>query len=382
MNDTIDPNSPNSIRHQLRSILLTRIAEGLYPPGRRFPSERALSELFGVSRTSVRETIAQLISEGILNRATGRGTFIADRQPVQANPTVAPRRQVGFWISASVFNFVQPGYSQILTGAGEVCRNRGYRLQFHAVDEGRQTLEVIFADDQRTGGLDGNLVVGGVNRHVLQRLGDLDCPLLSVDLLVSESSGDAVRIDYDSGIRQAVDHLAGLGHKEIGFIGFPGSRKYEAFWQSLDAAGLPFLPRYMRFLSESNLEPGMLAGYECMRRLLSGGRLPTALVVTNDYVAIGVLDALAMADIRVPEALSVVGCDDLALSTRPLTTIQVDLVEVGRRAASALLDRIETQSPPEGEILIPVRLVVRATTAPPPPEPALVGSGVEGNCRS
>ena len=366
MSNLIDPDSRDSIRHQLRSILLHRIAEGSYLPGRRLPSERVLAELFGVSRTSVRETLAQLISAGVLERAAGRGTFVADRKPDQARGPAERQRQVGFWISANLFNFVQPGYSQILTGAGEQCRNRGYRLQFHAVDESEQSLEFIFTAGEHSGGVDGNLVVGGVSRRVLGRLQQLDCPLLSVDLLLTEAVGDVVRIDYDSGIRQAVEHLADLKHRDIGFIGFAGSRKYEAFWQSLDSLGLTYNPSFVSFLSESDLEPGMLAGYEGMRKLIARGRLPTAFVITNDHVAIGAMEALAMAGLPVPDAISLIGCDDLGLGAQPLTTIQVDLIEVGRVAANRLLDRIEGQAQAASEIVIPVKLVVRSTSANAP----------------
>lgn len=376
-NNLIDANSPALIREQLRSILLQEIEDGVHRPGARFPSERALAERFHVSRTSVRETITQLLTEGVLLRAAGRGTFVNAGQKPRSAPEAS--RQIGCWISASLFNFVQPGYSQILTGAGEVCRNRGFRSQFHPVDETKQPLDLIFADDTSTGGMDGNLVIGGVNRYVLDRLRSIKSPLLLVDLLVSQDSADAVRIEYASGTRQAIAHLQALGHSEIGFIGFPGSQKYEAFWQSLEAYGMNYNPRHVQFLSVSELAPGMLAGYRSMQAMIEGGRLPTAILVTNDCVALGVLDALKIAGVRVPEDISVVGCDDLGSSAQQLTTIQVDLTEVGRVAANALLDRIESGVEPQGPILVPVRFVVRDTSGPPKARPG-TASLADGAC--
>jgi DNA-binding LacI/PurR family transcriptional regulator len=82
-------------------------------------------------------------------------------------------------------------------------------------------LDVVFAGDYQTGGLAGNLVVGGLNRQALQRLAGLPCPVQFVDVLVSGEDLDAVRIDYASGTRQAIEHLKSLGHEDIGFIGFP-----------------------------------------------------------------------------------------------------------------------------------------------------------------
>ena len=377
MRSHINSNSPVPVRLQLRSILVEHIEQGVYKPGVKLPSERALAEKFGVSRTSVREIITQLLSEGILFRTGGRGTCVSEKG-VKLVRAQEPSRQIGFWIDASIFNFVQPGYTQILTGAGEVCRNRDYRLQFHAVEESTQPLDLVFGEAGSSGGLDGNLVVGGVHRGVLERLRQSGSPLLLVDSLVEGGEADSVRIDYATGTRQAIEHLTALGHQQIGFVGFAESQKYEAFWQSLDACGVPYQPRLVRFLSPTDLRPGMLAGYQSAQKLIAGRRLPTALLVTNDYVALGVLEALVIAGVRVPEEVSVVGCDDLGLSAQPLTTIHVDLMEVGRVAANALVNRIETGIQPEGELLVPVRLAVRGTTAPPVRAEVLANIGTAG----
>jgi DNA-binding LacI/PurR family transcriptional regulator len=361
---TINSNSSTPIAFQLRALLLEEIEGGVYAPGERFPSERDLSKKYGISRTSVREAIAQLLSEGTLFRTVGRGTYVAEdikKRKLKADGT----RQVGFWIGSDIFNFVQPGYNQILAGVGEFCQKRGYGLQFHVVDEGQQGVDNLISEDAVSGGLDGHLVIGGVNQRVMERLRELNKPIMLVDLLMEDDDADSVRIDYASGIRQAVEHLKALGHEEIGFIGFAGSQKHEAFWQSLEACGLPYHPRHTKFLSSPNLLPGMLAGYRAMQKLIAAGPLPTAVLVTNDYVTQGVLEALAVEGTAVPEAISVIGCDDLHLGAQRLTTIQVDLMEVGRIAASALLDRIETGAELESPVVVPVKLVVRGTTAPP-----------------
>ncbi|HWQ56791.1 MAG TPA: GntR family transcriptional regulator [Bryobacteraceae bacterium] len=362
--DLIDANRPVSIPQQLRTLLLRAIREGTFKAGDRLPSERSLAEQCGISRTSVRETITELLSEGVLSRMAGRGTFVSKAAP-RCDPKAVGVRQIGFWIGAGIFGFVQPGYNQILTGVGEVCRERGYRLQFHAIDESTQSLDQIFAEDDLTGGLDGNLVVGGVSRGAFERLRRLECPLIAVDLLVGDEAMDAIRIDYATGTRMAVEHLRTLGHTEIGFIGFSASQKYEAFWQSLEACGLTYHPRYTQFLSVSELVPGVLAGFRSMQKLIGAGRLPTALLVTNDYVALGVMEALAIADMKVPKDISVVGYDDLGLGAQALTTIKADLMEVGRIAANALIDQLEKGDDLQGQVLIPVQLLVRGTTAPP-----------------
>jgi LacI family transcriptional regulator len=172
-----------------------------------------------------------------------------------------------------------------------------------------------------------------------------------------------VRIDYADGTRQAVRYLAGLGHREIGFIGFPGSEKYEAFWRALEELGLPYSPRFVQFLQVPDLAPSALSGYQCAARLLAAPKRPTALLVSNDYVAMGAIDAAGVAGVAVPEDLSVVGFDDLGQSGVQLTTVRVNLVEAGRVAAQALLDRLANPALPVRSLVLPVELVVRGSTA-------------------
>jgi DNA-binding LacI/PurR family transcriptional regulator len=77
------------------------------------------------------------------------------------------------------------------------------------------------------------------------------------------------------------------------------------------------------------------------------------------------MEALAIAGMRVPEQISVVGCDDLDLSARSLMTIHVDLGEVGRLATNDFLDRIENRESGSKQLVVPVKLIIRETTAPP-----------------
>jgi len=355
----IDTNSPIPLSHQLRLILVEEIKNGVYKPGRRIPSERILAERFKISRASVRETIAAMLGDGTLFRTVGRGTFVSLPDQRQRS---AGSLQIGFWISESIFNFVKPGYNKTLTGVAEVCHAKGHALRFHSVDEQREPLDQLFPPDASH--LDGNIVLGGVNHRVLDRLEALMVPLILVDMLFQRKGADVVCIDYSRGTEVAMGHLIGLGHTEIGFIGFAGSEKYQGYWRALEDSGLKYNPRYVQFLEASELVPGILAGYESMQKLLAGGQLPTAVLITNDYVAMGAIEALSIAGIAVPGQMSIVGFDDLAQSSVQLTTVKADLVELGRIAVRTLLDRIEHPSE-GGDSMVPVELIVRGSTAPP-----------------
>jgi DNA-binding LacI/PurR family transcriptional regulator len=158
-----------------------------------------------------------------------------------------------------------------------------------------------------------------------------------------------------------------LGHREIGFIGFPNSEKYVALWQTLASLGLRYEPRWIVFLPFPDLHPSILAGYQAMQSILAAETLPTALIATNDFVALGTKDALAVAGIDVPKRMSVMGFDDLGADTnRPLTTIRTDSAEVGRLAVRTLLEQIHngTTSQNRNRITVPTELIIRDSTAP------------------
>jgi LacI family transcriptional regulator len=121
------------------------------------------------------------------------------------------------------------------------------------------------------------------------------------------------------------------------------------------------------FLPFPDLHPSILAGYQAMQSILAAETLPTALIATNDFVALGTKDALAVAGIDVPKRMSVMGFDDLGADTnRPLTTIRTDSAEVGRLAVRTLLEQIHngTTSQNRNRITVPTELIIRDSTAP------------------
>ena len=361
----IQTEGPTSVRLQMSEILRHEIQEGQFPPGTRIPSERDLAERYGISRASVRESITALVHAGVLFRTIGRGTFVSKHGPSVAVAGEVKHEGICFAISEGVFQFVQMGYNRILAGVEAECREAGLRLFFQSFADGADGSSVSTASTLPA----GCVVVGGVSRQVLDRFRESSTPYVLVDLLMSGDTSDhlAVRIDYAAGTRAAMTHLHDLGHRTFGFIGFPGSERYRAYWQMLETFGLQYDPRHVEFLSGLELEPGMVAGFNAMNRMIRDGRLPTALIVVNDFVALGVMEQLKMSGYQVPGDVSVVGFDDLGMSTTPaLTTVRVDLQLVGRLAATALFNKISGEEVESNAYVVPVYLVVRDSTAGPP----------------
>jgi DNA-binding LacI/PurR family transcriptional regulator/DNA-binding transcriptional regulator YhcF (GntR family) len=361
------------VTRQLLTILTKEIEQGAYAAGERFPSERDIAQQYGLSRASVREAVAQMIARGLLVRTNGRGTFVVDRA-AGAPGVHATGKHLGFWIDETVFHFAEPGYNQILSGFAEVCRSTGCELDFYPVsDQSKFHPE----QDSGPGHLAGSVIVGGLSRGWMDRLSGLEKPVILVDLLNS-TDGVSVSIDYAAGTRWAIDYLVGLGHRDIGFIGFPNSEKYILYWQSLEAHRICYRPQYVEFFDSSDLRPGMFAGYRAMRQLIArAGQRPTAVLITNDFAALGAMEALAVAQVSVPDDISIVGYDNFGQGSTSLTTIRSDLMEVGRLAARSLLQWIDTGRAPNQRTTVPVELIVRASTAAPPDTAARVPADLE-----
>jgi DNA-binding LacI/PurR family transcriptional regulator len=342
-------------------VLTEEIQRGVYNDGGKLPSERALADRFAISRTSVRECLNLLVKEGILVRVVGKGTFVAGASNIPVSTAVETTNHLAFLIGQNIFQFVQPGYSRILIGAEQACRQQGYRLLFHSVADEETDPKLGVSPDY---GIRGCLIAGGLRKKSLERILDWGVPVVLTDLIV-DGNTSAVGPDYASGTRQALEHLVSLGHRNVGFVGFPNSEKYQTFWQKLEQLDLRYNPHWVHFLQLPDVEPGILAGFHAMQSMLAGGTLPTALLATNDLVAMGLMEALKLAGVDVPSQVSVIGYDDLGRDQNPpLTTIRSYPEEVGRIAARMLIEELDGQPSPS-RVAVPTELVVRGSTAPP-----------------
>ena len=167
-----------------------------------------------------------------------------------------------------------------------------------------------------------------------------------------------------SGARLAVEHLISLGHRDIAYLAAPtGSAvlRTAAYLQTMADHGLQ---EHVRVEQTDMTE---LSGFRAMTRIMDSGRTPTAVVATNDILAVGALSAADDRSLGVPAELSLVGYNTHIAGIRHLSLSSVDPVsrEVGIRAAHMLVERMADPSLPQRKELLTPRLVVRGSTAPP-----------------
>lgn len=219
----------------------------------------------------------------------------------------------------------------------------------------------------------------GVEEELVKKLVEREFPLVFVDAGPDLPNIHILKVDYAEGIRQSVQHLAALGHRNIAFISGPLSQRSpsarrDAFVRSMAELGLKVPPDHLVEGSHT-MESGIVA----MERLIALPKLPTAVMCSNDMTAIGALHALYRTTHRVPEDISVVGFDDIHLTQfmlPPLTTVQMSCRDLAAAAVEGLRAGIEPDHPKHGkrEWHITTRLVVRRSSAFPRGSlPAMVG---------
>jgi LacI family transcriptional regulator len=192
-------------------------------------------------------------------------------------------------------------------------------------------------------------------------------PIVTIDRRrVQKGSGD-VGIDFEDGYRQAVLHLAELGHRRIGFIGGPehirtSQIRLKSFQDALALAGLVYYPELTR-IGNYRVESGEAA----MHAILDVPNRPTAVVTVNDLSAFGALRALHARGVESPREISLIGLDGVTLGEAmypPLTTIAVSQKELVRGCMRAL-DHLKADVSKRGlRLNIPVSLLLRGSTGP------------------
>jgi signal transduction histidine kinase/DNA-binding LacI/PurR family transcriptional regulator/AraC-like DNA-binding protein len=177
--------------------------------------------------------------------------------------------------------------------------------------------------------------------------------------------GPSVTLDNESGIRQAMEHLVQHGHKRIAFIA--GHENNE-----VDADSMLRLQAYHQAVQDYRLEADprliihgyhdLVRGRQAMQKLLGSNVAFTAVLASNDHSAIGAMETVRKARLRIPEDIAMIGFDDwrdAAGQNPPLTSVHYPVVQAGRRALSFLLETINGQSSPDQSIQMSVKLVVR-----------------------
>ena len=264
-------------------------------------------------------------------------------------------------------DMTNPFFTTLAQGVEMAAREAGISLLLansdEREDEERRLVPMLL---QRQ--VDGLLVVpAGTGEETIRACRERAVPLVVLDRRPQAGGADVVRADSEAGALELGRLLVGLGHRRITVLSGPATvptavDRVAGFSRALvDEAGLP-PPAVLHgaFTIESGRAMTLAAMAQVPR--------PTALFAANNFIAIGVLHALAELGLRAPDDVAVVGFDDLpeAMVTFPfLTVVAQPAFEMGRRGVDVLVDRIAAPDAPPKEVVLPTRLVIRESSGSP-----------------
>ena len=297
----------------------------------------------------------------------------------QARALVSGRSHILGLIISEITN---PFFPELVQQFDNLAVAQGYEVMIGSTSyDPARTESLIARMLQRN--VDGVAVMTfGIEEDLVQMLVEHGFPLVFVDAGPELPNVRVLKVNYEEGIRQAVQHLAALGHRRIAFISGPldmrtGATRRDAFSKSMAELGL-LVPSAWIVEGGHTMESGKAA----MEKLLAAWELPTAVICSNDMTAIGVLHALDETTHRVPKDISVVGFDDIRLTQftlPPLTTVQMSCHDLAAAAVEALRAGIEPGHPRAAQREWPIRthlVVRRSTNFPRGTLPALGKAGV------
>ncbi|MDQ2887410.1 MAG: GntR family transcriptional regulator [Chloroflexota bacterium] len=360
------------LHDQLTTYFRERILDGRLAAGTRLPTDSELAAEYKLSRDTVRQALALLAGEGLIERIQGRGTFVCQPPTNAAPANNQEQKQIGLLLNCLQAPHTYPDATHVkmdyLIGVEQAAKMHGYSVSFSYAEGNQEQQERDIARMQASH-VAGMIVypVGDATSSLpFQQLQAAHVPLVFIDRYLPDLQADFVGMDNRGGGYRVTEHLLILGHRRIGFIYMHEEtlntssvrERWQGYCAALQKYGIP----YDESLVTPDLKPGYSSVQQSISEFLQSPNRPGAIFAVNDYVALYVLQAATTLHLRVPRDLAIVGFDDERFAAHvqpPLTTIAQSFVYIGQRAGTLLLSRIEGNTGPPRRIELPANLIIR-----------------------
>ncbi len=283
----------------------------------------------------------------------------------QARALVSGRSRLLGLIVSEITN---PFFPELIQGFEDVAVKHGYEIMIGSTNYAPERMKSCIRRmvERKAEGV--AVMTFGIEEPLLEQLADRNVPLVFVDVGPERPDISLLCVDYHHGIRQGVQHLAALGHRDIAFVSGPlrlhsAQSRLMAFHRAVEECGIAIAPDRI-IEGDHTMEGGMKAA----DKLLTGATIPTAVMCSNDMTAIGVLHKAHRIGLRIPDQLSVIGFDNIHITQMmipPLTTIQMSCFDLAQAAVMALRAHLESGQTAKREYPIETQLVVRESTGFP-----------------
>lgn len=321
-----------------------------------------IARLAGVSTSTVSHVInkSRFVSDEIAERVNNAAQQLNYAPSALARSLKMNRtKTIGMLVTTST----NPFFGEVVKGVERSCYHQGYNLILCNTEGDNQRMKASI-NTLLQKRVDGLLLMcstlEGERLDVFDRYPDI--PIVVMDWGPILFASDKIQDNSLQGGYIAAKHLIECGHKEIGCITGPLIRhqaqmRYEGYKRALAEAGIAINPDW---IVESDFE--CEGGYQAFEKLYQRGKLPSALFVSNDMMAMGVIQAASQRGLRVPDDLSLIGYDDVHIAkfmTPALTTIHQPKYRLGKAAIDTLLYRLENPDTTAQVVQLEPTLVVR-----------------------
>ena len=257
-------------------------------------------------------------------------------------------------------------FSEFLIGVHDALDEVGYTVllgtTFDSVAKQDHLLSTMM--EHRVGGLI-LCPVSESSQDTIERLNEIDTPMVLAVRELPGVNSDYVGIDYPEGARMAVDHLLGKGHKRIALLGgikesSTWIERMEGYPVAVSSAGLEMVERLVL-----DSAPTREGGLEAVLKVLENPNPPTAIFCFSDLIAFGVMQGLMMKGITPGKDMDIVGFDNVPVAEiyhPPLTTISSFPRRIGKEAANLLYQQMEKIEREQQRIILNPELIIRESS--------------------
>lgn len=323
-----------------------------------------IARLAGVSTSTVSHVInkSRFVSDEIAERVNNAAQQLNYAPSALARSLKMNRTQtIGMLVTTST----NPFFGEVVKGVERSCYHKGYNLILCNTEGDNQRMKASI-NTLLQKRVDGLLLMcstlEGERLDVFDRYPDI--PVVVMDWGPILFASDKIQDNSLQGGYMAAKHLIECGHREIGCITGPLIRhqaqmRYEGYKRALSEKGIAINPDW---IVESDFE--CEGGYNAFEKLCERGKLPSALFVCNDMMAMGVIQAANLRGLRVPDDLSLIGYDDVHIAkfmSPALTTIHQPKYRLGKAAIDTLLYRLENPDTTAQVVQLEPTLVARGS---------------------